>query len=491
MTAMTPSSLSPVMTRDTAIALGNAILEMLPENTWMVTIDQIVRAVTTVANGAVLSNDDGTTLILRFNGQFRNGMPVTIGTNVLDDSTLRRVVTNALALAPSHPGRERPLDPDDEVYFGDNQKEYLPVSLWHERTIAAMGIARETAIPGLVDQVREARLMASATIGFAARASCYVSRLGLSAYSRETDCEVTVTARTTDGTASGWGGAASRDWADINLQTIASHATEIANKSRHCSAFEPGRYVTILSAAAVAQLVRQMAPVFDANFADQGLGAFGIPDRDIQQHFVKHNKIGMQVFDPRVVMISDPADPEGGFPPFFEVGGNGFAGHPIPAVTWVDHGILRNLAYASGYALFCGKTACEQPFSVRVTTVPGTPTATIDEMIANCERGIYVNRLSDVRLVDAKTGMMTGVTRDGCFFVKNGKIDRPIKNLRFTDSPFFAFNKLEMVGIPVRAAFGYNARPVLRDSHRWPRLPVIVPPMMIQDFNFTALVDAV
>jgi PmbA protein len=29
---------------------------------------------------------------------------------------------------------------------------------------------------------------------------------------------------------------------------------------------------------------------------------------------------------------------------------------------------------------------------------------------------------------------MTGLTRDGCFLIENGKIVRPIGNLRFTDS---------------------------------------------------------
>jgi predicted Zn-dependent protease len=129
---------------------------------------------------------------------------------------------------------------------------------------------------------------------------------------------------------------------------------------------------------------------------------------------------------------------------------------------------------------------------VRLTTVPGTKTATIDEMIANCQEGVYVNRFSDLTLIDHPSGMMTGVTRDGCFFIKNGKIDKAIKNFRFTDSPFFAFNNVDLIGAPERVAFG-NTAPLGASIWRrgWPRLPVIVPPMMIRDFNFSALASAV
>jgi predicted Zn-dependent protease len=124
--------------------------------------------------------------------------------------------------------------------------------------------------------------------------------------------------------------------------------------------------------------------------------------------------------------------------------------------------------------------------------MPGTRTATIEEMIANCERGIYVNRFTNVAAVHKPSGTMTGATRDGCFLIRDGKIDRPIKNFRFLESPFLAFNRLEMIGNCERVAFGYNAPPSgWENPPRWPRLPVIVPPMMIRDFNFNSLADAV
>jgi hypothetical protein len=97
---------------------------------------------------------------------------------------------------------------------------------------------------------------------------------------------------------------------------------------------------------------------------------------------------------------------------------------------------------------------------------------------------------------------MTGMTRDGCFHIQDGKIDRPANNYRFTESPFFVFNKLKMIGTAHRTALGYtpptpmdfgdfSAWPPLGWATRWPHAPIIVPPMMIEDFSFTALADAV
>jgi predicted Zn-dependent protease len=119
----------------------------------------------------------------------------------------------------------------------------------------------------------------------------------------------------------------------------------------------------------------------------------------------------------------------------------------------------------------------------------------IEQMIAQCEEGVYVNRLSGMSNVDVKTGLVTGVTRDGCFYVKNGKIEKSVKNFRILESPHFALNKLLAIGTTARAAFGYAPKAqgdILWDAYTdWPRRPMIVPPMMVGDFNFASLADAV
>jgi PmbA protein len=65
----------------------------------------------------------------------------------------------------------------------------------------------------------------------------------------------------------------------------------------------------------------------------------------------------------------------------------------------------------------------------------GGDAASVDELIAGIDRGLYVCRLHYVNgLLGTPRAVMTGLTRDGCFLVERGKIGRAVGNMRFTDS---------------------------------------------------------
>jgi RNA polymerase sigma factor (sigma-70 family) len=187
-------------------------------------------------------------------------------------------------------------------------------------------------------------------------------------------------------------------------------------------------------------------------------------------------KWGERVFDSRIQLHSDPDEAEGGYRPY-----NPDNGVATPVMTWVDKGILINLAFGVPDAMSLGKAYAELPSSFRMS---GGET-TLDEMIVSCPEGILVNRISNVDVIDQFTGMLTGATHGGCFLIKDGKVNKPVKNFRFIDSPFLFLNRVEAMGRPERAAFGYL------EGWDWPRPPVIVPPVMVRDFNFSALADAV
>ena len=488
-----------VLNRAEATALATKLLGMVSARSVGVLIQHTALGITKVANNRIVGSDDGDELTISFDSKFGSGLPVTIGTNQLDEGSLRRVIEEARGIETPLPLAEdaEPDDSDDPKYHTYDKREYLPVSLWHDSTISAMDTVRGDVAPQLIEQVKGANLIGAATVGMTARCALYMYQPGLTAWSQETDCELTMTARTADGTASGWAGQANRDWSKIVPSAVAAAAIDLANRGKNPVAIEPGHRTAILGPAAVAQLVRLMPSMFDAWDTDHNQTPFSL-----QSTTGKTNKLGLRLFDPRIMMVSDPDDPDGGFPPFFEANGNGIAGLPLPKMTWIEGGVLKNLAYSTYYALAKGKPWSEQPFSVRLGPMPGTTTSTIEEMIAACKDGIYVNRFSDVSIVNRKTGVMTGMTRDGCFHVKDGKIDRPANNYRFTESPFFVFNKLKMIGTPQRTAMGYTppaesdfkafgAWPPLGRATRWPLAPLVVPPMMIEDFSFTALADAV
>jgi predicted Zn-dependent protease len=462
---------APVLTQTQAQSLGHKILRLTSADVVRIDVVNTVRRITRIANNRILTGNDGSNLDIWVSTRFGRRIPVSLNINQIDDSSLRGAIAQVEGVA-----REQSGPPVELIHFPEGPMEYIPVNNWYESTVKALR-DRPTVVQALVEPVVSAGFTAAGFVGIVGTATYQLNRDGREAYYRETDAECNVSARTKDGKASGWHGIANRDWAKIHPETIAHIAVGVAARSVNAVALEPGRRTAIFSPVAVVQLVRYMTQAYDAYYTDLGFTPFSAPGYQ--------NKLGQHVFDRRINFSTDPADPEGGCAPF-----SAFIGTPIPKVTWVENGTLVNLAYNPDYAAQKGKSpSSEVPWSFRMS---GGNT-TVEQMIASCQQGVLVNRISSVQQLDPKNGMITGVTRDGCFLVKDGKIDRPVKNFRFTDSPWFFLNKVISMGTPVRAAFGYSppVTPVRDLNEQWPRRPIIVPPIMVEDFQFTSLADAV
>jgi len=99
--------------------------------------------------------------------------------------------------------------------------------------------------------------------------------------------------------------------------------------------------------------------------------------------------------------------------------------------------------------------------------------ASLEDLIKDTKKGILVTRMWYIRTVDPQTLLYTGLTRDGTFYIENGKLKHPIKNFRFNESPIIMLNNLETLGQQVR----------INNN--------LIPYMKIRDFTFTSLSDAV
>jgi len=463
----------PVMTREQLITLGQRVLRMSTLGGVDVKVTHTARTITRMANDRVLTSDDGDTLQI---GLTMGVYPTVaqFNTNQLDDTALLAGVRQCEELLRTSPWYSPEQWIKHEVKL---QEPTVPVKLWHESTIQAMTTTRDIVIPSILGSVLGARLHAAGFLGLMARSEALVLKDdGVLFSSDETDSEVTVTARSYDGKRSGWGGRAARDWSTVDYMKAATDAITMATLCGAPFAVEPGRRTAILAPQASIQILQFLADEFDALNTDNGYTALSKapPPKG-------GNKLRQRILDPRVNMSSDPADPDGGYRPYFD------PGCATPAMTWVKDGVLVNMAYDQGYGLDRGKPYAERPYSLRLN---GGPT-TVEEMIASCKEGIYVNRFSDVHLLDLHSGMTTGVTRDGCFLVKDGKLTKAVKNFRFLESPFFFLNKIVALGVPTRAAFGYTPPTPGHGGFVWPRPPIIAPPMMVEDFNFSALADFV
>ena len=123
---------------------------------------------------------------------------------------------------------------------------------------------------------------------------------------------------------------------------------------------------------------------------------------------------------------------------------------------------------------YLGKVAQGQPGNI---IMAGGDKDTM-ALVKGTERGILVTRTWYIRMVDPQTVLLTGLTRDGTFYIENGQIKHPVKNFRFNESPVIMLNNIDDLGRPVRVSEGGGMK-------------YMIPPMRVRDFTFTSLSDAV
>ncbi len=380
-----------------------------------------------------------------------------VTTNRLDDASLRAAVANAERIA-----KLAPEDPELMPELGPQQ--YKESIAWSDATASLEPEARAEAVRAITSRSLQAGFVSTGYLEANAGSSAVANSRGLFAYSRSTSSAYTTTVRTPDGTGSGWAGASDNDFRRIDPKLLAERAIDKARRSMNPVAIEPGRYTVILEPTAVANLVGLIAGALNARGADEGRSFFSKAGGG--------NKIGEKVVDERVTLISDPLDPR--------VPANTFAGDGMPTekVTWIENGVVKNLAYDRFWAQKTGKA----PVNAGGSLAMSGGTASIEEMIASTERGILVTRFWYIRGVDPRTILFTGLTRDGTFLIENGKITRPVKNLRYNESPIFMLNNLMAIGRPERVSASESGGP---------GQAIIVPPLKCRDFNFTSTSDAI
>lgn len=374
--------------------------------------------------------------------------------NEFDDASLERVVRRAEDLA-----RLAPENPEFLPAIG--RQSYTPSDTWSESTAAIDPDYRAQVAADSILPCRGNGLVAAGFLddgrGFTATANSN----GNFAYQRQTNFNYTCTVRTEDGRGSGWVG---RNLQHAN-QFDAGDDIEIAKQkaldSAEAKALEPGKYTVILEPAAAAGLVSFMMNFFDARSADEG--------RSFLSKRGGGNKLGELVYDPQVNMVADPWHPDA---PVLPWDGEGM---PRQKMDIIKDGRIANMLYSRYWAQQQGKDAVARPGNLIMS---GGSKSTA-ELVRSTQRGILVTRTWYIRMVDPQTVLLTGLTRDGTFYIENGQIKHPVKNFRFNESPVIMLNNIDELGKPVRVA-GDESRYVM-----------VIPPMKLRDFTFTSLSDAV
>lgn len=395
-------------------------------------------------------------------------------TNKFDDESLRRVVKASEDLAQvQHPDAELLPMPDSREAAGsagDGARGIQVPSRYFDETAAVTPELRAEGVGKIVGVARRHKLTAAGIFSSADALDGIFNSRGLHRWHTQTLAEVSVTMLGED--SSGWQKANSPDVRNLNPLLLAEVAARKAVDSAHPREIPAGKCTVILEPAAVLDLV---------GFMFWDYSGMAILD---QRSFLT-GRIGTGLFGENITFRDDVTHPLQTGAPF---DGEGMMRHSVPLV---ENGEVNRVVYAratadkmkrseykdkvgpieaTGHGFSLPNEMGEMPLNI-VFAPPENP-QTVDQMIASTERGVLVTRMWYIREVDPYEKILTGMTRDGTFFVEKGRVKHGLRNFRFNESLIHMLSNVESMSVPVRSC-GEES------------FDMVVPAMKVKDFNFT------
>lgn len=387
-------------------------------------------------------------------------------TNKLDDESLQRVVQASESLA-------RVQHPDPELLpvpaSGGESDGPVP-SRYFEQTAAITPDDRAQAVGKIVKVADKHKLTTAGIFSTAETIEGIFNSRGLCDWHTKTSSEISVTMLESD--SSGWQKANSPNVAHLDPEILGQIAAEKAFSSANPREIPPGKYTVILEPAAVLDMV---------GFMFWDFGGLAILD---QRSFLT-NRVGTKIFGGNINVWDDVSHPLQSGSPF---DGEGVRRQ---RVQLIENGVVNRLVYARASAEKMRLSEHKDKVGIIAPTGHGFPlpnemgeapmnivfgapaeTKSLEQMIAGTDRGILVTRLWYIREVDPYEKILTGMTRDGTFYIEEGKVRHGIRNFRFNESLVHMLSSVEEMGQPLRAS-GEES------------FDMVVPAMKVRDFNFT------
>ena len=280
---------------------------------------------------------------------------------------------------------------------------------------------------------------------------------GLRRYTRMTHADATAIALTVNGTSSGYATRCDRRASAVDMAALGEEAVLKATLAAdRIEDLTPGAYDVILEPPALAEVFEWMNMIA---FTGQSF-------EDGSSFFV--GNLGKRVLGENFTLIDDSIS----YMPFpFDIEGlpkrpvalieNGVPRTPALDVAWADRLHLAPTAHAWSLG------SPEHGSAFHLTMNGGDSSR--EEMIASTKLGIWITRFNYVNgLLEPKTALMTGTTRDGTFLIRDGKVAARLPNLRWTQSMVEAFSNIESMSRERRSTgtwynmFGGTLAPVTK-----------------------------
>lgn len=284
------------------------------------------------------------------------------------------------------------------------------------------------------------------------------------------------TAKAGDRRRSAWAGSAQPDLA-VDVAAVAEELRTALTHQLTDVAVAPGRHRVILTPSATADLMIDMYYAADARSAIEGRSVFAGPSGP---------RLGERV-GVDLTLSSDPADPAPGMActPFevtvasTDSSSTYDNGLPLTRTEWISRGSLANLWTTRHTAAELGRPATPGIDNLTLALADGV--GTLADVIARTEHGLLITCLWYNRVVDPQTLLLTGLTRDGVYVVRDGRIVGSCGNFRFNESPVSLLGRIVDGSDEVRTL----AREMGDYFNR-----AVMPALVVEDFNLSTASEA-
>src|SRR5215469_7324588 len=377
--------------------------------------------------------------------------------NEIRPESLRRLATRAYDVAK--------LQPDNPEFKGlPGPQPVTPVAAFDDAVAGCSPEQRAKAVGVICEKAAGAGCLAAGSMTTSSLAIGVANSKGILAENRSTMADASTVIMGT--TSTGWAQSTGWQLTAIDPHNLADEALSKVTMGVDPVDFEPGEYAVILDPYATADLLEMLA--FD------GMGALAVQEGKSWLN----NRIGQKIMAGSVNILDDGLNTTGLPWPF------DFEGVPKKVVPIIASGVALSPVYDSftagreegkqstGHATPPSPQGRFGPAPMNLFLKPGS--TSLDAMIRSTKFGLYITRFWYTRTVHPRDAVVTGMTRDGTFVIRDGEIAHPIKSLRFTQSYVEALKNAEAIGSTprlLRSGFGGA---------------VSVPPVKLASFRFTS-----
>ncbi|MDW8806810.1 metallopeptidase TldD-related protein [Streptomyces scabiei] len=284
-------------------------------------------------------------------------------------------------------------------------------------------------------------------------------------------------AKSPDRRRSAWAGRSTRDFKDVDPAVMDAELAVRLGWAERRVPLPAGRYETLLPPTAVSDLLIYQMWSASARDAAEGRTVFSKPGGG--------TRIGERLTDLPLTLRSAPDEPGLESAPFVlahSSGGDSSVfdnGLPLRETEWISRGEIAHLPTTRHSA---GLTGLPVVPTIGNLILDGGEDRSLEEMVANTERGLLLTCLWYIREVDPATLLLTGLTRDGVYLVENGEVTGEVNNFRFNESP------VDLLGRATEA--GRTEKTLPREwSDYFTR--AAMPALRVPDFNMSSVSQGV